>query len=305
MEHLKLPTLLIISDNPSIGHWIKSHLDGQFYILDASTSSTALEMTKSTHLDFIICDSQFEEMSALELTKQLRQINSAIPILLITGRLKKIFRDAAIHAGVTDFLNDELSMEELQMRIATGQKTAKARNKTSEISTRIKESPKPLSKEYFKNRILLNEKALRLLADMRKTEEPVTLLLISIDQFQKLQESEGIVEADSLLPRLYDRLSQVLKPDDLLIPASNGLFILLLPRISTEEGKKIAEALRRSVQHEPFILAQKPLHLTISIAISSLKASEEQYKRMVSYASKILRQAHATTNLIIPLDKET
>jgi diguanylate cyclase (GGDEF)-like protein len=303
-QGIKLPTMLVIADNPSIRQWIKKNLEGEFYIIEADNQVLALQIVESTKLDFIILDSHFEEMNPLDLSKQLRQKTTTTPILLITGRLKKIFRDAALASGVTDFLNDQLSIEELETRIATGRQTAQARKKTTELSSVIKERAQPHVKEYFKNKMLLNEKAMRLLSDV-KHAEPITLLLLRIDQFEKLQETVGLIEADHLVPHLYDCLSYVLRADDLLIPASNDSFIILLPRTPIEIGRKIAEELRRAVQKEPFKLENQSIHLTISIAISQLEASQEEYKRMVSYASHTLSQAQTAVNLIISLEKES
>lgn len=137
-EKLKLPTLLLISDNPSIEHWMKKNLEGQFYIIEESTQSSALEAAKSTALDLIILDSQLENCDPLELSHLLRQINTSISILLITGRLKKSYREEALASGVSDFLNDQLEINELRERIETGRKTAAMQKKTADISLQIK-----------------------------------------------------------------------------------------------------------------------------------------------------------------------
>jgi PleD family two-component response regulator len=142
--HLKLPTLLVIADNPSIRFWIKKHLDSQFFILDASKKSVALEAIRNSSLDFIILDSGFADCDPLDLCKEIRRIlhTSFTPILLITGRLKKSYRDEALEAGVSDFLNDQLDLEELETRIATGQKAASMRQKTIDVSAALQKHKK-------------------------------------------------------------------------------------------------------------------------------------------------------------------
>jgi two-component system, cell cycle response regulator len=304
-EKLKLPTLLVISDNPSIWQWVKRELEGQFFIIRASRQFSATETARTTELDFIILDANFEECDPLELARELRQINTITPILLITGRLKKSFRDAALDAGVTDFLNESLSIEELETRIATGKRAASARKKTSEISTRLKGTKQELSQDFFKNKVLLNKKAIDLLANVKKQKDSIMLLLLRIDHFQDLQSQVGLIDAEELLPLLSERITRHLRPEDLLIPSSQGFFILLLPHTAPDEASAIAEELRREVQKEPFQLPSKKLEITISIALSSFQAEEEQYKRIVAQASKALQAAKAMTNLIISLDKET
>ncbi len=144
---IKLPTLLVIAENPSVRFWVKKHLDHQFFVIPAEKWQEALEALNA-RLDFIIIDSALEECNALELCKELskRTQKNLVPILLITGRLKKSFRDRALESGVTDFLSDQLDLDELETRIATGLKAASIRQKTEDLGLLIKAPKKDTSK---------------------------------------------------------------------------------------------------------------------------------------------------------------
>ena len=144
MSKIKLPTLLAITDNPSVRYWIKKHLDEEFFIIDATKKSSAIVAAQTASLDFIIVDSELEDCDPLELCGELRRIlRTLTPILLITGRLKKSFREEALQAGVTSFLADQLDFEELQSRIEEGTKAASLRQKTEEIGIAFKRKNKP------------------------------------------------------------------------------------------------------------------------------------------------------------------
>ncbi len=136
---LKLPTLLVVSDNPSLHLWVKKNLDPQFFVLSAENRKEA-RAALNARLDFIIVDAALETGDALELCKELSQLTQKyfVPILLVTGRLKKSFRDKALASGVTDFLSDQLDIEELETRIATGLKAASMRQKTESLGLSIK-----------------------------------------------------------------------------------------------------------------------------------------------------------------------
>ena len=90
MSTLKLPTLLVVTENPSVRVWVKKHLDQDFFIIDASRKKGAIEAAQTAALDFVIVDSELESFDALELCAALKQIlRTLTPILLITGRLKR------------------------------------------------------------------------------------------------------------------------------------------------------------------------------------------------------------------------
>ena len=137
-KQLKLPTLLIVADDPSVRFWIKKQLDDQFFILSAENKQEALQALY-TRLDFIIVDAAFEDGDPLTLCKELSQFDkiNRIPILLITGRLKKSFRAQATQSGVTHFLSDQLDADELQARIEEGNKIALSRQKTEDLGNAI------------------------------------------------------------------------------------------------------------------------------------------------------------------------
>lgn len=297
------PILLVISDNPSIRFWIKKHLDDQFYILEAHDRKEAIELVRQSSLDFIIIDSALETDPALEVCKELRKILLLTPILLITGRLKKSYRDQALDAGVTDFLSNHLDFEELETRIATEKKALSLREKTSGLFSTMQPPKKEFSKAYFQNKFLLHDQALRLLAAAKAEQKPIVILVLRIDQFDELQTQEGFFYASQILPLFSEMLQRHLRESDLLIPSSDGRFILLLPDISVDEGKKIAEHLRKVVQKERFETKKGPISLTVSIAFSSLEASEHAFNQMIEGAVKALK-SQAAANLIISLDKE-
>lgn len=133
-KRLFLPTLLLVTNNPSIRHWIKKHLDDQFFILEAKEAPQVMEAIRTSPLDLILLDTELE--GVLDLCKEMRKAlyRTLTPILLITGRLKKSFREKALEAGVTDFLSNQLDLEELQMRIAAAKRAQELREKTSGLS---------------------------------------------------------------------------------------------------------------------------------------------------------------------------
>lgn len=294
MPQLKLPTLLVVTDNPSIRFWVKKHLDGEFFIIHAESSSEALNALNA-RLDFILVDAELEECDALGLCKQLSKSTQKglVPILLVTGRLKKSYRDQAIASGVTDFLSDQLDLDELKMKIDSGRKTAASRQKTEDLSQKIK-APK-LGGFSLRNKFVLNNQALRLLAAAKNENIPIALLFLRIDQSEN---------PTGIAPLFSDFVNSFLRKKDLLFPLPEGGFVVLLYNITAESARTVAEKLRNVIQKHPFITKEGPKQLTVSIAVSSLEASEKGFSKMVESAAKSLK-THPETNLIISLDPET
>ncbi len=289
-KRLKIPTLLVISENPSVRFWVKKHLSEHYFVIDAQRRGEAIATIRTSPLDFIILDSEFQDFNPLDLAKEIRQeLKEGItPILLVTGRLKKSYLKQAEAAGVSGFLSSQLDGDELKQKIETGKKAAASRDKTTELSTAI-QAPKQKTASSLKNKAIVPDSALRLLAAAKIEQLSVILFLIQIDRFRELSHNE------SHLHELSDLIQDHLRASDLLIPSTEGQFILLLPDIAMKEAEQIAEKLRADVQRSRFESEKGPFHLTVSIALSPLESSETFFTRMIDSAVKALKSAQNTT----------
>ncbi len=298
-KQLKLPTLLVIADNPTIRFWVKKHLDDKFFIICAEKRHEVIDALNS-RLDFIIIDSELESCDALDLCKEISKITqkSLVPILLVTGRLKKSFRDKAHQCGVSDFLSDQLDLDELEIRIATGKKAASARDKTVDLGLSIKMPTQNFSGGSLKNKFVLTDAGLKLLAEAKKENTPIALLILQIDHFTDLENSSDMAG------HLNAFIQRLLREKDVLIPSTEGRSILLLWNTKPDASRLIAERLREKIRLHRFSTKAGPQELTVSIAVSSLEASEKGFSKMIDSAVKSLK-THSETNLIISLDPET
>ncbi len=296
-------TLLLITENPSIVSWMRKHLDESYFLIKTDREDEALQIVQSTRLNFILLDSDFEACNPLALCSKLRRTNRVVPILLITGKLKKTYRDMALDAGVTDFLNTRLDPEELETRLAIGKKAALERDKASRFSGLIKMTPKlAASQDFLTNKRLLTEEAQRMLSEAQANNENIALLTIRADHFPELEAEIGMVAADRLQQALAERLESVLDPDDLLIPYSNGHFILLMRQINDASTRAIAKTLQTSVSQEPFCMERKSKRMSISIAIST---GGSEYDQLITRATNALKKTDSMANQILSVDKET
>lgn len=303
MDTLKLPTLLMISENPSVRFWIKKQLNRQFFIIDAANFKVALEAAKTSRLDFVIIDSDFENCNPLKLSLEIRQnLEPFTPILLITGRLKKSFLDAALESGVTDFLNNQLDETELELRIATGRKAQSLREKTNDVFSSLDQKKDNLSSDYLKKKFLLHDQALRLIASAKKKKIPLAALFVRVDHFEEMQIKMGYLVASEILLPLSNLFLKALKPSDLLIPSNEGRFIILLHNAETSQAKDFAENIRAKVNKTSFETKNGPLRLSVSMTLSSIEASEGDLNRMVNISVQAFKEAEAAVNLIIPIE---
>ncbi|MBU6382734.1 MAG: response regulator [Verrucomicrobia bacterium] len=277
------PTLLVVTDNPTVHFWAKKHLEEQFFAMFAETEQEALG-AMSAKLDFILLDAAFGNCDALHLCKQMRVVDKIVPIILITGKLKKSFRDRAYQAGVTDFLSDQLDTEELQKQVAAGQKAADLREKTVDLSGALAQ-PSTHAGRNMKTKMVFNEQGLQLLATAKENKVPVACLVIQIDHFEVWELKEELCQS------LREFIQDLLRDTDLLIPSTEGRTILLLYNTPLDLANKVAGRLKERINNHPFSALRK---MSVSIVVSILQAGDNGFQKMLDAAARSLKTQEDT-----------
>lgn len=279
---IKLPTLLLVTKNPSIRSWIKSHLDAKFFIIESHKQSAIIDIIQHSKLDFIIIDGNIE--NCLELCKQIKSyLHLALPpIFLITGRLKKQFRDAAAEAGVANFLSEQLDEEELQRYIETREQALAIQEKTANlyIHTRSTHSCLLIPPQF-------HAQVVRLLKLSEKEKTATAFLLIQIDRFKTLQTELGHLAIDTLFHSFSQWMRGRLKKGDLLVPAADNRLVLLLRNTNLIQAKLFAETMRKEISKQRFRTIEGR-SITVSVAYSHLEATESSLERIIDVAIRAL-----------------
>jgi two-component system, sensor histidine kinase len=84
-------------------------------ICRAKNGKTALEMAKEGNFDVILMDIQLPDINGLEVTKQIRQFDSEIPIIAQTAARTPDETDEAIEVGCTEILIKPYTINDLAM----------------------------------------------------------------------------------------------------------------------------------------------------------------------------------------------
>lgn len=92
---------LLVDDNVDVLTYLKRILlDTGINIISASSGAEALEIiSKTPDLDLILLDLQMPEINGLEVTKEIRKINSNIPVIAQTAYIFEDEKAGILQAG--------------------------------------------------------------------------------------------------------------------------------------------------------------------------------------------------------------
>ncbi|WP_024303740.1 diguanylate cyclase [Pseudogulbenkiania sp. MAI-1] len=103
----------------------------------------------------------------------------------------------------------------------------------------------------------------------------LSMLLIDLDYFKRINDSFGHYSGDETLKRVAIVFQQVLRSCDILGRLGGEEFAVLLPNTPESEAQEVAERLRREVEKSTIQTLNGQIHLTVSIGVAELAAEDD------------------------------
>ena len=106
--------------------------------------------------------------------------------------------------------------------------------------------------------------------------QPLTLLLLDLDNFKHFNDTYGHVEGDQVLRRLGQVVKRCLRETDFAYRYGGEEFTIVLPMTTSADGAITAERIRTEFKKETFSPAPgQDVHVTVSIGLAQYKPKEE------------------------------
>jgi diguanylate cyclase (GGDEF)-like protein len=138
------------------------------------------------------------------------------------------------------------------------------------------------------NRRFFFTQAKREMAQCLRSGKWVTLLMIDIDFFKKVNDTYGHGVGDRVLTETASRLKDALREGDLAGRIGGEEFAVLLPATERDSALKVAERLRRTISRLPMSFGNKIFPVTISVGIATDQNQEGNLENLMIKADKAL-----------------
>ena len=149
------------------------------------------------------------------------------------------------------------------------------------------------------NRRFLDRRLQEELLRAKRHDLELSLMLLDIDHFKKVNDTWGHQNGDIVLKHLAQLLTDTLRQIDLVARYGGEEFVILVPHTAKKEASALAERLRRTVEQRPALITTSEgiyheLRITVSIGISCLFSEEDAPCDILERADKALYQAKET-----------
>jgi diguanylate cyclase (GGDEF)-like protein len=132
-------------------------------------------------------------------------------------------------------------------------------------------------------------------ARARSERAPLTVILIDVDHFKRINDLWGHAAGDAVLQRVADTLITYVHPYEMSARFGGEEFVALLPGASLADGTEIAERIREAIAHLsiPALGAHATPHVTASLGVASLGPGPETASDLLRRADQAMYDAKA------------
>lgn len=124
------------------------------------------------------------------------------------------------------------------------------------------------------NRVAMDSALERELALAARYNNALSLLIVDIDHFKRINDSFGHVAGDHVLRQVADTLRDVTRKTDMIFRYGGEEFVVVLSNTAAEGASIIAERIRDAIERLNLELGDQGVKLSVSLGLSSLRPKE-------------------------------
>jgi diguanylate cyclase (GGDEF)-like protein len=143
----------------------------------------------------------------------------------------------------------------------------------------------------LKNRRYIMEQVEREYQHAVRTGTPLSLVLIDIDHFKKVNDTFGHAFGDAVLQAVARDMRESLRTYDLLGRIGGEEFLIASPGSTLEEAAALAERIKGKIRGKMISSGSRSISVTVSAGVTSLSGQDMQADSMLARADYALYQA--------------
>ncbi len=193
------------------------------------------------------------------------QIGSALEMLLLSVALG--YRYAALRNENERIVSQAKNDLERQVEQRTGQ-LKRALEQLETAHTRLREFSRHDGLTNLYNRTHFHEAFEQLLAQAHDRRHPISLLMIDLDYFKRINDRYGHMAGDDCLRWASQVMAETLRPHGALLARFGGEeFIAALPGLDLDAARSVAEEVRQRLRARPCRSGDSIIPLSASIGV--------------------------------------
>lgn len=285
--------VLYIEDSQVAAHIMLRLLQSMKLQVDHFTAADeALAALEKRDYDLIISDILLAgAVSGVGLVNRVRNLPSIkrrIPILAMSGMDEPSRRIELFKLGVNDYITKPPIEEEVRARVRNLITSKQLLDQVEAQAQQLYQLAMKDALTGLYNRNALHEFAPKYFSNAIRYDYPLSLLIIDLDHFKKINDTRGHLVGDQVLAQVGALLRQTSREGDFTARLGGEEFVMVLNHCALEDATRRAEEIRRAIE------ALKPdgIAVTGSIGVTCRPTSRRaSYEELFRYADRAMYDA--------------
>lgn len=286
--------VLVVDDNQRQGQRTVSELSLDHRPILETDFEKAM-LTARGPIDLMILNLDATSFDGMRLAAMVRAESKTrfVPILAVMDTDQRDRVVKALELGVNDILARPIDPQELTLRVRT---QIKRKRNTDLLRSNLDQSFELAVTDQLTglhNRRYMTTQLSALVARTLRGGEPVSVLMIDIDNFKQINDRFGHDVGDMILRDFSARLVSYVRAVDLPCRYGGEEFVVLMPSTPLEAASKIAERIRANIAGAAFNFgANMDMGgVTVSIGLSCTDGVSETPETLLKRADEALYEA--------------
>jgi diguanylate cyclase (GGDEF)-like protein len=288
-------TVAIVDDDAAIRRLVRLFLKRAGYdTIECTTGTEARAALTTQPWDLAILDRRLPDMDGVVLCQELKSnpVFRIRYIIMLTGDDEQEDKVEGLELGADDYITKPFQYPELLARVRAGkrivdlQKELLTTNKRLELLSITDGLTKLHNHRHFQDELS------RAFEESARYERPLSLAMIDIDFFKKVNDTYGHAVGDEVLQCVSKLFRESIRTTDLAARYGGEEFVVMMPETALSDAFTFAEKIRTLVESTPIPTQAGPVSATVSVGVSSVPHSRiHSSQELVVSADKALYRA--------------
>jgi len=274
----------------------------------ARSGEAALKLVQEICPDLVLLDILMPGMDGFEVCTRLKanEITRDIPVIFVSSMTDIDSKVMGFKVGGVDYINKPFQHAEILVRVNTHITLLRLRE---HLELQNAELERLANTDYLTdlfNRRCFFHAAQKRLAGANLCGAPISITLIDLDHFKRVNDTYGHLVGDRVLVHVAQLIRAHCRAYDVAARYGGEEFVILHPAIDSQSAFRVAERIRKEVELTPFLHKREKIGVTLSAGVVDTKGYADcpRIDDMLAMADIALYQAKdAGRNQVIVFDK--
>ncbi len=258
----KKPLVLLVDDSIDVHRLLQARLRHEQIDLIGTTKPTeAVELARLHKPSTILLDLDMPSMDGFEVLRAIKDepTTNTIPVIVLSGKAGSEDKVTAFDLGATDYVTKPFDLAELRARL-------RAALRLEHLLRLLAERADVDGLTGLGNRAAFNKRWAEKVAESRRYGSPLTLAMLDVDFFKRINDTYGHPAGDQVLVGLAQLLQSESRSPDIACRYGGEEFALIMPSTGPAEAMIVSERIRVALARQ--VWARHPdSRITVSIGL--------------------------------------